>query len=147
METNSLGGLIRSIQTQVDNESAVLNLLDDFNKSNEMRFRFENGATILNALDERQKSVFHSILTSSWSYLSAKFSDLNEKENVQRYVRVVSSCLNSIRIISRDSETIKLFENPGLLEIIQVIANLNFHDEKIRYVKYMLKNSGREINL
>lgn len=141
MEINSLGKLTRSLTGQINesrnaeddgSQTCVDNcakLLEDFNKLNEMRFRFEDDSGLLKNISDQEKDVFYSILNTNWSFLSNRES-IQTKEKIQNRVRLIAACLNSIRIVSRDSETIKFFENSKLLEIIQVIANLTCQEDK-----------------
>lgn len=132
MET-TLGALLRALNQRQQNEDGsderlekLAKLLEDFNKSNEMRFRFDQDRV---QTSEQEKEVFYAVLNSSCTFLNSRSSDLTL---IGKHVRLVSACLNSIRIVSRDSEIVKIFENPKLLELIQTIADLNFHEDKIK---------------
>lgn len=132
MET-TLGALLRALNQRQQNEDGsderlekLAKLLEDFNKSNEMRFRFDQDRV---QTSEQEKEVFYEVLNSSWTFLNSRSSDFTL---IGKHVRLVSACLNSIRIVSRDSEIVKIFENPKLLEVIQTIADLNFHEDKIK---------------
>lgn len=144
METNTLGALINALKSQTsacsnqDEEEKRLELcvrlLEEFFKSNEMKFRFDGGAQTVSACNEQERSIFYTLLNSSWAYLNR-----GEKRSAREnglHVRIVTACLNSIRIISRDPDTIKLFENAQLLELIQVITKLDFHEDKIKYADF-----------
>lgn len=144
METNSLGILIKALNDQLANraDSADDNsarLIEEFNKQNEMRFRFEGGLQMLQSINDQEKLVFNSILNTSWSLVTTEIANNNDNddesttqigEHVKSRVRLISACLNLIRIVSRDSETIPMFENAKLLETIQVIANLSCQEDK-----------------
>lgn len=146
MEINSLGTLVRTLKEHLDNKStnrdenetqlidSCARIFEDFNKSNEMQFRFQLAASFLNDLSPQEKDVFFTCLNSSWSFLiDSESSQAKEKSSL--HSRQIAACLNSIRIISRDSEAIKLFENAKLLEIIQTIANLMMClDDKNMYI-------------
>lgn len=132
MET-TLGALLRALNQRQQNEDGsderlekLAKLLEDFNKSNEMRFRFDQDRV---QTSEQEKEVFYAVLNSSWTFLNSRSNDVTV---IGKHVRLVSACLNSIRIVSRDSEIVKIFENPKLLEVIQTIADLNFHEDKIK---------------
>lgn len=133
MEANSMGSLITALREQlgvngqsIEDESRLVGcarLFEEFNKSNEMRFRFtQDGGNNINSNDE-----FFVCLNSSWSYLT---SQLEPRDKTQSHARLIAACLSSIRIVSRDSEAIKIFDSSRLLEIIQTIANLTCSDDK-----------------
>lgn len=130
MEANSMGSLIAALREQQlngqsieDDESrlvACARLFEEFNRSNEMRFRFtQDGGG--------DSDEFFVCLNSSWSYLT---SQVEPKDKTQSHARLIAACLSSIRIVSRDSEAIKMFDSSRLLEIIQTIANLTCSDDK-----------------
>lgn len=140
METSQLGALIRALRRVTDDAQwlshkeqidGCIGLVEGFNKSNEMRFKFEQGAIIVADCSEADKDAFWACLDASWSYLTSAGEP--DRANEPSVSRLVVACLNSIRLVSRDTDTIKLFENAQLLDVIQAIAGLKFQEDKTRY--------------
>lgn len=143
MEANVLGAYIKALEnleapkSREDETSRLehrVHLLEQFNRVNESRFRFEwiKSEEVTKDKDANNflSTLFFSYLNASWSYLNQS-SDVQKETLIGLHSRQVAGSLDSIRILSRDPEVIKLFENSKLLELIQKIANLLFLDEKI----------------
>ena len=111
-----------------------LNILSAFNKRYENTFKFSK----LDASIKKQFClILNNILKECWSYLNSlntkpAAETPNDEANLkQTSISLISSCLDTIRLISRDTELIDIFENNDLLKIIQTIANLTVSNETL----------------
>lgn len=122
--TYQLENLIKNFTHSSDNPTlqTKLNQIDEFNKQNANTFKFGN----LDLNDQTNKSFtnrIHDCLTTSWTYLNQSLE--TEVESVNLHSRFIIACLDAIRLISRDTGTIGLFEDSKLLDLIQQIACLS----------------------
>ena len=111
-----------------------LNILSAFNKRYENTFKFSKLDT---SLKKQFCLILNSILSECWSYLNslnakpAAETPSDDSKLKQTSISLISSSLDTIRLVSRDTELIDLFENNDLLKIIQTIANLTVSNETL----------------
>ena len=110
----------------IDSVTKVKSCFDHFNSANETKFNFDS------ILNEQQETFTHLLcvyLGGSLTYLNRIESDGVEVDKevyplTAAYYDMGCSCLNTIRILSRDTDTIKAFHNDKLLNLIQEAADL-----------------------
>jgi hypothetical protein len=118
---------LNDIDRQPEQIQTVINQIEVFNKRNENTFKFSD-------LDSNKKqNLSDSLLTclkNSWSCICA-FKDHQTDQNKFQICRnMTSSCLNAIRLLSRDADLVSTFENERLLDTIQAIANLKISTDE-----------------
>jgi len=96
--------------------------IEQFNKSNETKFHFAKPASEQNGTGK----LLLSCLKRSIAYLDKveKFECPEAYSLTDSYYSLACHCLNSIRILSRDTDVIESFLNEELLDLIQQAADL-----------------------
>lgn len=131
--TSNLTELVKLLNSESSsNLHKILDQIDEFNRQNSNTFKFPD---YVHQPTGTSSALVH-ILKSSWSYLNQTYendtsSNFHEKtENLLNLnSRLLISCLDMIRLVSRDTAAVTLFEETNLLDLVQQIANLSFQDE------------------
>jgi len=122
--------LVNEQVDSIDSITKIKSCFEHFNSTNETKFHFDT-------ISSEQQDTFTHLLCS---YLDSSLSYLNRIESNQvevdkevypltaSYYDMGCSCLNTIRILSRDTDAIKAFHNDKLLNLIQESADLK-HDQ------------------
>jgi hypothetical protein len=129
--------------------SYCIEIIESFNKHNENSFKFINDDQI--TIPKSFSSAVYSLLLLSWNHFYSIFRKiettndcfvLDEPDKYFACIRLSISCLDLIRLLSRDVRAVELFDNETTLLLIQQIANLAaISDEDLRKenVKFILE--------
>ena len=130
------------LQTKID-------FVNAFNRKHENKFKF---CSLDKQIKQKLGQSLTDTLKKTWTCLNKSETSSDETSILKAlYLNLTSSCLNFIRLVSRDSELIDSFENSELLAQIQIIANLslaqleNLSLEETTVVDSMLTTTDREI--
>lgn len=128
MELNSFITSIESVSldtettlaNQIDLVIKAIHLINEFNKINEQRFHFQT------LQDQKLGELLYNYLNRACCYLD-RVEQNETSEHFQLtdvYYELSCHCLNTIRILSRDTDVIGAFHHHKLLDILQNIADL-----------------------
>lgn len=116
-------GTETTLDNQIQLASTLLGQVEQFNKSNESKFSFTSGQKENSVqLGEQLARVLKRVI----DYLDRCERNETGSEQLQLtdvYYKLSCHCLNTIRILSRDTNVIGVFHVEELLEILQQAAD------------------------
>lgn len=128
--TDLISKLENKIETQKANELTLENKIELINDiSSQLSFFIENNESKFHFQCQTYQSLgqlLFKYLRNSLDYLD-NIEKSNDKETyslTDAYYNLACNCLNTIRILSRDTDIISTFQNNDLLDLIQEVADL-----------------------
>jgi hypothetical protein len=109
-----------TLEHQIQLVATVLSRFEEFNRANEATFHFTGQK------DQRLGTQLAGVLKRAVGYLDrVERSEAREEYRLTEvYYELCSSCLNTIRILSRDTDVIGALQVDELLGLIQQMADL-----------------------